>query len=117
MGNPILMVKNGGMGETPIPADARFMLGGKVSINTDDGWLDGTVTAIVPAGVSPDIAFADHTKQARPLMCMENRRRTTTYIVTVDPAKPSYWISKPKNIRQSDRSPSQDSEAGNDHEH
>jgi hypothetical protein len=100
-GNPLLLVKNGGFGETPIPADARFALGAKVQINTEDGWLDGTVTAVVPAGVSPDIAFADHTKQARPLMCMENRRRKTTYIVTVDPAKPSYWISKHSNITPS----------------
>lgn len=98
-GNPILLVTNAGRGSTPVPNDALYALGEKVSINTAEGWLAGTVTAVVPPGVSPEIAFADHTEQDRPLMCTVNRKRTTTYIVTIDPQQPSYWITKPRNIK------------------
>lgn len=70
--NPIILVKNAGFGETPIPADALVSLGDSLDIidEKNGGKQAAKIIAIVPKGVPPEYAIADQAmpKEPRPLV-------------------------------------------------
>lgn len=83
MSNPILMVVNGGMGETPVPADALLKPGDVLNVHdTNDGsQRPAKVIAVVPVGVSEEIAIADQTGVPRPLMLTKPRHKEPLYVL------------------------------------
>lgn len=84
--NPILLVRNAGHGETPIPADALLKLGDVLQIHDSNTGTQhpGKVLAIAPVGVSIDIALADQSGQPRPLMQREATHKEMLYVLDVD---------------------------------
>ena len=70
--NPILVVKNAGFGETPVPDNALLKPGQTIEA-IDENTLEkktGVVLAVVPVGTPIEYAMADQAdpKQPRPLM-------------------------------------------------
>lgn len=109
MNNPILQVTSAGFGETPIPEDAQFQIGDRVTVfeARNEPRLSGAIHAVVPAGVSPEYAMADQHEQPRPLMMTRNRKRKTTYIVALDrdadlDPRPVNWIAG-EHLKSEDR--------------
>lgn len=80
---PILLVTNGGYGETPVPADALLQPGDVMTITDEnDGTKsDAKVIAVVPVGVEQEIAIADQTGQPRPLMLTVPRHKEPLYVI------------------------------------
>jgi hypothetical protein len=82
MGNPILMVTNGGTGETPVPANALIQPGEKIGLHRDGEHTELTVLAVCPAGECIDYAVADQNGQPRPLTVREIIYDETVYVFT-----------------------------------
>jgi hypothetical protein len=87
MGRPILLVTDGGLGETPVPADALFQPGETiVAAHTSDPTkpLDVVCIAVVPVGACVEYAIADQAKpqQRRPLTLRVRRpHKETLYVL------------------------------------
>lgn len=81
MGNPILMVKNAGRGETPVPADAIVKPGDKIGLHRDGEYVERAVIAVAPAGSCIDYVIADQSGQPRPLMVREATYDETVYVI------------------------------------
>lgn len=83
MPRPILLVKDAGFGETPVPADALVQPGATMVFNdaNDGSKSDAVVLAVVPAGGCIEYAIADQNKQPRPLVVSDNETGETLYVV------------------------------------
>lgn len=70
--NPILIVKNAGFGETPVPDEALLQPGDEIEAidETTREKRAGVVIAVAPVGTPIEYAMADQAepKQPRPLM-------------------------------------------------
>lgn len=86
MSNPILIVKNGGFGETPVPKDAILQPGDDLTVHREceEDTSTAKIIAVVPVGVSVDIAIADQNGEARPLMLREPTHKETLYVIEAD---------------------------------
>lgn len=65
MSNPILLVRNAGYGETPVPKNALMQPGATMVINdeNDGSKSDAVILAVVPRGGCIEYAIADQNKQ------------------------------------------------------
>lgn len=96
MSNPILIMKHGGHGETPVPADALLQPGDTLQI-TDENTntvYDAKCIAVVPAGIHKEIAIADQTGEPRPLMLTKKTYRETSYIIDLPDSRVTVLQSK-----------------------
>lgn len=80
---PMMLVKNAGFGETPVPANALLQPGATMVINDEnDGTKsDAVVLAVVPRGGCIEYAIADQNKQPRPLVVSDNHSGQTLYVI------------------------------------
>src|ERR1700752_2035703 len=83
MPRPVLLVKDAGFGETPVPADALLQPGATMVFNdeNDGSKSDAVVLAVVPEGGCIEYAIADQNKQPRPLVVSDNHAGETLYVV------------------------------------
>jgi hypothetical protein len=81
--NPILLVKDAGFGETPVPSNALLQPGATLVINdaNDGSKSDAVVLAVVPKGGCIEYAIADQNNQPRPLVVSDNESGETMYVV------------------------------------
>jgi hypothetical protein len=84
---PILLVKNAGFGDTPVPKDALFQPGETITAarkDNPDTPVEVVCKAVVPKGCCVDYAMADQAtpKQPRPLV-ISNRQayNETVYVL------------------------------------
>lgn len=101
MGDPILLVRNAGTGETP-PCDSKFGTGDVVK-RRNLKWLAGlpdvcVIAAVVPPGFPPEYALADAKSEPRPLM-ISRSSRVVRYIVGFEGSAAPY-ILKESDIRE-----------------
>jgi hypothetical protein len=83
---PILMVKNAGFGETPVPKDALFQPGEVITAARKDNPdipVEVTCRAVVPKGCCIDYALADQSdpKEPRPLVISNRKAYSETVYV------------------------------------
>lgn len=83
MANPVLFIKDGGYGETPLPPDALLKPGETLNIiDQNDGTeQEAKILAVVPVGVPVEYALADHSNQPRPLLITKPKHRSILYII------------------------------------
>lgn len=86
MNRPVLLVRNAGFGETPVPADALMQPGATLNVidQNDGSERLAIIRAVVPAGVPQEYAIADQNGLPRPLMISTNKHRGTTYVIETD---------------------------------
>ena len=90
MSNPILIMKNAGHGETPVPDDALFKPGDTFEALSDEpGYpaINVNVLAVVPVGALVEYAIADQANPPipRPLMLQERTpHEETLYVLKRD---------------------------------
>ncbi|MEM1046512.1 MAG: hypothetical protein AAGL24_10185 [Pseudomonadota bacterium] len=85
----MLIIKDAGRGETPVPADAVLQPGDEVGINNPDtgdqeSWF---CQAVVPAGGNVDYAIADQNGEPRPLATRSATHDEIAYVFRRDDAE------------------------------
>lgn len=83
MNKPMLVVKNAGYGETPVPDEALLQPGQEMVINdeNDDTAEPATVIAVVPPGVPIEYAIADQNGEPRPLQISKFEADEIVYVL------------------------------------
>jgi len=85
MSNPILLVQDAGIGETPVPKNALVAVGEEMGIHDGEGGeRKAVVVAVVPALGNVDYAIADQNKKPRPLCIRPDVYDETTYVLDVE---------------------------------
>lgn len=84
MGNPLLLIRNGGRGHTPVPEDALLKPGDLLQVHDGQGGMvDAECLAVVPARACIEYAIADQSEQPRPLIISDNPHRQTLYVLQI----------------------------------
>lgn len=83
-----------GHGTTRVPKGAVYRKGDTMRLLVGKCPRQVRVVAVVPPGVSPDVAVADQWGQERPHLLRTNRRRKVSYVVHVEGQKSGLWVSE-----------------------
>lgn len=107
MGNPLLLVKDRGHGETPPCPQAKFSRGDVVKVRNTKALKhfprEAVVAVAIPPRFSPDDALADLLAEPRPVMTQVGSR-AITYILVVE-GDPKPYLARERDLLESDKPP------------